>query len=121
MTETIMEYLQRNLRSAGSSRWEAIAAAAGVSKSLPRKVVYERKKAGPGILTVQPLIDFFRAVDRGEKSLPDAPETTGHVRAEAPVASDSRKAERRQLHNMSHPAPDVHEQRSGKDRRERVS
>lgn len=66
-----MSYLQRNLKDAGSSRWEAIAESAGVSKSLPRKIVYERKEHGPGVLTVQPLIDYFQAVDRGERELPE--------------------------------------------------
>lgn len=69
-----MSYLQRHLKAAGSARWEAIAECAGVSKSLPRKIVYERKDHGPGVLTVQPLIDYFGAVDRGERQLPEPAE-----------------------------------------------
>lgn len=67
--ESIKEYLRRNLREAGSARWEAIAEAAGCAKSLPRKVFYERDN--PGIETVQPLLDFFHAVDRGERAMPE--------------------------------------------------
>lgn len=68
--ESIMDYLTRQLRAAGSARWEPIAEAAGVSKSLPRKIVYERKEYGPGVITVQPLLDYFGAIDRGEVDLP---------------------------------------------------
>ena len=65
-----MAYLTRNLRAAGATRWEPIALAAGVAKSLPRKIVYgERDKHGPGVLKVQPLLDYFQAVDRGEIDL----------------------------------------------------
>lgn len=67
-----MEYLTRHLRAAGSSRWELIAEAAGVSKVLPRKIVYdERPQFGPGVLTVQPLLDYFKRVDAGEIALPE--------------------------------------------------
>jgi hypothetical protein len=66
----IMGYLVKHLRDAGAVRWEAIADAAGVAKSLPRKIIYERQKCGPGVITVQPLLDYFAAVDRGERELP---------------------------------------------------
>jgi hypothetical protein len=74
--EPIMTYLERKLREAGMARWEAIAAVAGVATTLPRKIAYRDRK-NPGVLTVQPLLDFFQAVERGERSLPD------------PVASDA--------------------------------
>lgn len=70
--EPIIDYLRRKLKDAGSSRWEAIADAAGVSKVLPRKVCYERDN--PGVVTIQPLLDFFQAVDRGERELPEPKE-----------------------------------------------
>lgn len=59
--ESIFAYLQRKLREAGSSRWDAIAKAAKVPKSLPRKLAYERKN--PGVETIQPLYDYFQALD----------------------------------------------------------
>lgn len=68
--ESIIDYLKRHLRTAGAKRWEAIAAEAGVAKTLPRKIVYELKEHGPGVLTVQPLIDYFREVDAGARLLP---------------------------------------------------
>lgn len=68
--EPILAYLQRKLREAGSSRWEAIAQAAKVTKSLPRKIAYEREN--PGVVTIQPLYDYFLAVDAGKKKLPAA-------------------------------------------------
>lgn len=69
--ESVLDYLKRNLRAAGPSRWEPIAEEAGVSKALPRKLVYDDRK-NPGLLTVQPLIDYFHEVDRGERALPNA-------------------------------------------------
>lgn len=67
-----MDYLRRKLREAGPARWEAIAAEAGIAKTLPRKLVYDAKRENPGVQTIQPLIDFFAAVERGERELPEA-------------------------------------------------
>lgn len=67
--ESIIDYLKRRLREVGSTRWEAVAEAAGIAKSLPRKLAYADRE-NPGVQTVQPLIDFFAAVDRGERRLP---------------------------------------------------
>jgi hypothetical protein len=69
--EPIMEYLKRRLREAGAARWEAIAAEAGVGKTLPRKLVYDSKRENPGVATIQPLLDYLNAVDRGERELPE--------------------------------------------------
>lgn len=79
MDEQVMAYLKRKLREAGFARWEAIATEARVAKSLPRKIAYDDRE-NPGIATIQPLLDYFWAVDRGERKLPDplpkaAPET----------------------------------------------
>jgi hypothetical protein len=71
--ETIMDYLKRRLREAGPSRWEAIATEAKVAKTLPRKIAYDDRD-NPGVQTVQPLLDFFAEVDRGDRELPDPAE-----------------------------------------------
>lgn len=68
--EPIIEYLKRNLREAGSQRWELIAAECGIAKSLPRKIAFNDRD-NPGIQTVQPLIDYFQEVDRGIRKLPE--------------------------------------------------
>jgi hypothetical protein len=69
--ESILDYLQRKLKDAGASRWEAIAREANVAKSLPRKLAYSDRE-NPGVQTVQPLLDYFQAVERGERELPAA-------------------------------------------------
>jgi len=66
---SILQPLIERLRNAGPARWEPIAAAAGVAKTLPRKLVYG-DRGNPGVQTIQPLVDFFDAVDRGERELP---------------------------------------------------
>lgn len=68
--EPIIDYLGRKLREAGPARWEAIAAETGVAKSLPRKIAYSDRN-NPGVQTIQPLLDFFEAVERGDKVLPE--------------------------------------------------
>jgi len=68
--ETIIDYLKRKLREAGSARWEAIAGEAGVAKTLPRKIAYDDRE-NPGVATIQPLMDYFAAVERGERQLPE--------------------------------------------------
>lgn len=68
--ESIMAYLKRRLREAGPPRWEAVAAATGVAKTLPRKIAYGDRE-NPGVETVQPLVDLFQAIDRGERELPE--------------------------------------------------
>lgn len=64
-----MDYLKRKLREAGPARWEAIAAEAGVAKTLPRKIAYDDRE-NPGVATIQPLLDYFSQVERGERELP---------------------------------------------------
>ncbi len=76
-----MQYLRRRLREVGPAQWERIAAAAGVSPRLPSKIAYGDRD-NPRVQTIQPLLDYFSAVDRGEIDLP--PETAaaappGHV------------------------------------------
>jgi hypothetical protein len=67
---SILQPVIDRLRAAGPASWERIAADAGVAKTLPRKLVYGDRE-NPGVLTIQPLIDYFDAVDRGARQLPD--------------------------------------------------
>jgi hypothetical protein len=68
--ESILDYLKRKLRDAGPARWEQIASEVGCAKTLPRKIAYGDRE-NPGVETIQPLVSFFQAVERGEKSLPE--------------------------------------------------
>ena len=68
--EPIVTYLQRQLRAAGPRRFGGIAAATGVSESLLPKIAYGMRD-NPRVQTIQPLLDFFAAVERGEAQLPD--------------------------------------------------
>ena len=74
--EPIIDYLKRSLRVAGPGRWEAIADATGVARTLPRKIAYGDRD-NPGVNTIQPLVTYFQAVDRGEIELPAAAEKAG--------------------------------------------
>ena len=69
----ILRPLIDRLRASGPASWEQIAAEAGVAKTLPRKIVYGDRE-NPGVLTIQPLIDYFDAIDRGERGLPEQAE-----------------------------------------------
>jgi hypothetical protein len=66
---SILEPLVQRLRALPSSQLEAIAREAGVAKTLPRKLA-SRDRTNPGVRTIQPLVDYFEAVDRGERALP---------------------------------------------------
>lgn len=68
--ESIIDYLKRKLREAGSARWELIADETGVAKSLPRKIAYD-DRGNPHVETIQPLLDYFGQVERGERELPE--------------------------------------------------
>lgn len=72
---TILDPLIDRLKAAGPARWERIAERAGIAKSLPRKLVYG-DRANPTVQTIQPLIDYFAAVDRGEQQLPEPESST---------------------------------------------
>lgn len=63
--EPILDYVKRRLLEAGSQQWEAIAAKCGVAKTLPRKIAYGDRD-NPGVKTVQPLVDYFQALDSGK-------------------------------------------------------
>jgi transcriptional regulator with XRE-family HTH domain len=66
--EPIADHLKRRLREAGASRFEAIAEHTGVALSFIRKFVYGSRE-NPRIQTIQPLLDFFAAVDAGAVDL----------------------------------------------------
>lgn len=67
---SILQPVIDRLRAAGPASWEHIAREAGIAKTLPRKLVYG-DRGNPGVLTIQPLVDYFDAVDRGERKLPE--------------------------------------------------
>lgn len=79
--ESITEYLLRKLREAGTARFEAIAAEATkyaglapdsedrVRLSFVRKFFYG-DRPDPRVGTIEPLLNYFKAVDRGELQLP---------------------------------------------------
>lgn len=71
--EPITDYLKRRLRDAGASSFEAIAEESGVASSFIRKFVYGSRE-NPRVQTIQPLLDYFAAVDRGERELPEPSE-----------------------------------------------
>lgn len=72
--ESIMDYLRRKLTEAGPRRWEAIANETGVAQTLPRKIAYGDRD-NPKVETVQPLLNYFFAVERGDKALPEPSNT----------------------------------------------
>lgn len=68
-TETLIDHLRRRLRAVGASRWQGIAQAAGVSPRLLPKIAYGDRD-NPRVRTIQPLLDYFAAVDRGDLTVP---------------------------------------------------
>jgi hypothetical protein len=74
---TLLSPLVLRLRPFTLAELEAIADAAGVARSLPRKLI-SGERDNPGVKTIQPLVDYFAAVDAGEKALPaDVSEKVG--------------------------------------------
>lgn len=67
--EPITDYLKRRLREAGAANFDAIAEDSGVTASFIRKFVYGSRE-NPRVQTIQPLLDYFAQVDRGERELP---------------------------------------------------
>ena len=62
-------YVKQKLIDAGTARFESIAEEAGVRVSFVRKF-HNGSRPNPRIDTLQPLLAFFTAVDRGERELP---------------------------------------------------
>lgn len=65
---SIIEFVRSRLREAGPRRFAEISAATGVSPSLLPKLAYGMR-SNPRVQTIQPLVDYFQAVERGEQSL----------------------------------------------------
>lgn len=84
--ESITEYLKRRLREAGAARFAAIAEATGVTDSFIRKFVYGSRD-NPRVQTIQPLLDYFAAVDRGERKLPEVVPSPRPAATPAPSAA----------------------------------
>lgn len=82
--ESISEHLKRRLRDVGPGKFEAIAGCTGVALSFIRKFVYGSRD-NPRVQTIQPLIDFFGAVDRGEICI----DALAAPAAQAPTAINS--------------------------------
>lgn len=80
--EPVSDHLKRRLREAGASKFEPIAAHTGVAVSFIRKFVYGSRE-NPRIQTIQPLIDLFGAVDRGELDIASLPVTPAQQAEEA--------------------------------------
>jgi hypothetical protein len=68
--QPIVDYLQSKLRAAGPRRFARIAAETGVSESLLPKLAYGMRD-NPRVQTIQPLLDYFQQIDRGERHLPE--------------------------------------------------
>lgn len=85
---SILSPIVVRLRSVPSAHWEAIAAAAGVAKTLPRKLATGDRE-NPKVLTIQPLIDYFDRVDRGELPFPppELAQETGAPAVDAAAAA----------------------------------
>lgn len=62
---SILSPLVDRLREIPSKHWEDVAHVAGCAKTLPRKIA-TGDRINPGVQTIQPLVDFFAAVDRGD-------------------------------------------------------
>jgi hypothetical protein len=70
--EPVIDYLKRKLRESGHANWpviveavnEALPADRHVGLALLRKIAYGDRD-NPGVQTVQPLLDYFGALDRG--------------------------------------------------------
>lgn len=68
--EPILAFIKRRLKEAGPQRWPAISQATGCSVHTMRKVAYNDIE-NPGVVTMQPLVDFFHEVDAGTRPMPE--------------------------------------------------
>lgn len=81
--EPVIEYLRRKLKEAGAASWPVIAETVSkdlteerkIGSALLRKIAYGDRD-NPGVQTIQPLLDYFADVERGERTLPSEAEPT---------------------------------------------
>jgi len=69
--QPIVDYLRDRLREAGPRSFPSIARATGVAPTLLPKLAYGQRD-NPRVQTIQPLLDYFQAVERGERPAPAA-------------------------------------------------
>lgn len=67
--EPLIDYLRRQLKAVGPRAFPQVAAEAGVSESLLPKLAYGMRD-NPRVQTIQPLLDYFDAIERGERQPP---------------------------------------------------
>ena len=65
----ILEPLVQRLRRYPSASWDDISVAAGCAKTLARKIA-SRDRTNPQLGSIEPLFDYFEAVDAGKIALP---------------------------------------------------
>lgn len=76
--ESIIDYLKRKLKEAGARVWPAIASEVSrglapddvISEHFLRKLAYGDRE-NPGLKSIQPLLDYFHEIERGERELPE--------------------------------------------------
>jgi hypothetical protein len=66
--ESMLDYVKRRLRDLGPPERESVGVEVGLTKSLPRKLVFERTR--PPVDTVEPLYRYFLKRDYGLQQLP---------------------------------------------------
>ena len=67
---TIVQFLQKRLSTLTARQRAAIAVELGLSPQLIPKLLCGARD-NPRVQTIQPLLDYFAAVDRGDVRLPD--------------------------------------------------
>lgn len=74
---SLLKPLVDRIRAIPPAQWEDLARMAGCAKTLPRKLACG-DRSNPRVRTIQPLVDYFDRVDRGESPLPrgQLPSTT---------------------------------------------
>ena len=76
---SVLQPLVVRIRSVPSSHWEDLARLAGCAKTLPRKLA-SGDRANPRVQTIQPLLDYFERVDKGQAVLPHSRADDAEVR-----------------------------------------
>lgn len=85
-TMNVLQSIVDSLRSAGSRRWARIADEVGIPHSTLKKLAYHDLK-NPGVTEIcQPLLDYFEAVRRKQRKLPDPEPQRPRVRRQPELA-----------------------------------